>query len=194
MTPSPPFPEDLDFAARALSGDLDALDELAVRLRAIPKFLESLPMSPHKRRRTEGFDDLAQDCALLVWNKLATFSGLSTFETWMFGICRFEFMNWSRRRRRDSSHLEGPFHEFEDELICFDNHDQLVLAQLLESVDCLKPPTPEIFRLRYGRKELTFREIAECVGRPEGSVKSFHSRAMAKLRRLFNKDLDENRK
>lgn len=193
VNPPPPYLEDLELASRALGGDLDAIDDLTVRMRTIQKILESLPMTRRDRGMVEGLEDLAQDCALLVWKKLATYAGLSTFESWMYGICKFEYRNWLRRRCRDSSRMDDVGQDFDDEIIFFNSHDDLLLAQMLERIDSLKPPVPDIFRLKYG-KALTYREIAGLVGRPESSVKSLHRRALRKLRRLFNKDRDEKPK
>ena len=142
MTSNPPHHEDLEIAGRALGGDLDAIDELLERMRVIPGFLETLPMGRKGRQMAEGLDDLAQECALLVWRKLATYAGLSTFETWVCGICRFEFRNWLRRRLRNMSLLDDLSEDFDDELIFFSNHDQLLCSQILEYIDTLKPPVP----------------------------------------------------
>ena len=91
---------DLELARKALSGDSQAVDGFWERMQCVPRILAvangrmGRPLSPHD------LADLSQDTLIVIWQKLETFAGRATLETWVHRFCYLELMNRVRGKKR----------------------------------------------------------------------------------------------
>ncbi len=152
----------------AAAGDLDAFSELVRAYQAeIWRFLRNLL----------GDDELAQDVAqdtfLRAHRHLSGFAFRSKFSTWLFRIARnagIDALRARERRRRLVRQLPVPRHTPDGAL------RTEVAAALLSLPEALRESFVLVEALGF-----TYREAAETVGVPEGTVKSRVFRARKEL-------------
>jgi len=126
-----------------------------------------------------------------VWKNLNRFDTARNFRTWLFTIAKNTALDWLKKKRPASfSSMEGEREDshFEDTVVAEepsaqDRFDEQVTKKTLEAgLAALSPEYRAIVLLRLD-SQLTFREIAEMLGKPANTVKSHYRRAVALLRR-----------
>jgi RNA polymerase sigma-70 factor (ECF subfamily) len=121
--------------------------------------------------------DVTQQVFLQVFCKIDQFAGHSKFETWLYRLAVNEALQHLRRGRRWK--FQALSHEAmghtEPEKECSEQKE--LIEQALARVD---PELRSIFILRQV-EGLSYREIAEVVGIPEGTVGSRLNRARREL-------------
>jgi RNA polymerase sigma-70 factor, ECF subfamily len=145
-------------------------------------------------------EDLAQETFARVFAKRREYQPDAKFSTWLWRIAlNLCYDELRRRRRREESSLEDqggePLTELEglaapdpapDQSLAGRERGELVRRALLR--------LPEVFRtvlvLRH-YEDLKFREIAEVLDVPEGTVKSRMAEALAQIGRLLRPALEE---
>jgi len=166
-------PLDAAVIARCQRGDRDAQREL----------YESCHQKVHRLMvRMVGIDeaaDLTQCVFLQVFRTIGQFAGHARLETWVYRVAANEALQHLRRsRRRQVGRLDW---EPVDT-----SPDRRHMLEQRELVNCLlqrlEPELRCIFLLREV-DELSYREIAETLGIPEGTVGSRLNRARSDLRR-----------
>lgn len=121
--------------------------------------------------------DLTQQVFLQVFRKLDRFSGQSKFETWLYRVAANEALQHQRKhRRRSVPLLREPKVDERRKEVPGENRELLDAA--LQAVD---PQLRSIFLLREV-EELSYRDIAQVMGIPEGTVGSRLNRARRELR------------
>jgi RNA polymerase sigma-70 factor (ECF subfamily) len=160
-------------AARA--GSRDAFDVLVDRYRA-----PVVRLAYRLTRDADEAKDIAQDAFFRAYRRLADFHPDRPFARWLFVIARNASLDALRRRRRAAAlGSEGePLQEPGPEEIALRNEEAERVRQALESL-------PDRYRLvleLYYVSGLRYREIAEALGIPIGTVKTFLSRAKRQLR------------
>jgi RNA polymerase sigma-70 factor (ECF subfamily) len=156
---------------RAKRGDRAALGELVT---------EHYPRVYRFCARRLG-DDLAQDAAqetfLTVQRTIKRFEARSAFETWLLGIAHNHCRNLARKKMRDPMSLheafEQPVHDHAASVV---ENEQLRCA-----LDKLSPEHREVVLL-HEIEGLTYAEVAQIAGVPEGTVKSRLYHAFRNLR------------
>ncbi|QDV55392.1 RNA polymerase sigma factor [Rosistilla oblonga] len=130
-------------------------------------------------------DDLTQQTFVRAFMKLDQFSGESKFETWLYRLATNEALQHLRREkhRRTKQLIVEPAMQATDHLV----HDERV-AMLRQAMDQLDPELRAIFTLKE-ESGLSYQEIANTLGIPEGTVGSRLNRARRELRRLFAGDV-----
>jgi RNA polymerase sigma factor (sigma-70 family) len=136
---------------------------------------------------TEDRKDLVQDSYLKAFHKLAGFKFQSKLSTWIGQITYHNCLNWLEKKRlvfpgepyveehAESMHSPGPG-SGEDLLI------QKQLSGMLQvEIDKLSPVYRTLVSL-YHQQELSYAELAQITGLPEGTVKSYLFRARKKLK------------
>ncbi len=122
-------------------------------------------------------DDVTQQVFLQVFHKMDQFAGHSKFETWLYRLAMNEALQHLRKERRWNHqplmHEPMSEHTSEDE----QSDDRDVLEQALSR---LEPELRSLFVLREVER-LSYREIAEAMGIPEGTVGSRLNRARREL-------------
>lgn len=154
--------------ASAAAGDLDSFAEI-VRITQpdLWRFLRHLVGDPQLA------EDLTQDTYMAVYRSLGTFRGDSLFRTWLLRIARNLALDEHRRaaRRVPVADLEQHPEPRSAEA------GPATSAEITAAVESLSEPQRsafvlvEVFGLRY-------REVAQIISIPEGTVKSrvYHAR------------------
>lgn len=121
--------------------------------------------------------DLTQQIFLQMFRKLEQFAGHSRFQTWLYRIAVNEALQHQRKRHRWSFQaLPGdPLSHRQPESVAADHRE--LLEQALARVD---PELRAVFLLRE-QEGLSYHEIAETVGIPEGTVGSRLNRVRREL-------------
>ena len=128
-------------------------------------------------------DDLTQQVFLQMFRKLNQFSGQSKLETWLFRLATNEALQHLRKQKRRStaSLVSEPATTDDNRLIKCDE------ARLLEAaLNRLDSELRAVFLLKE-QNGLSYREIAESLGIPEGTVGSRLNRARTELRHELTK-------
>jgi RNA polymerase sigma-70 factor (ECF subfamily) len=180
---------DSSLVERCLSGD-DAAWEDLVRL--------------HTRRvyavcyRFTGNDyeaqDLTQDVFIRVFRTLGSFrSGEGSFSVWLMRLTRNLLIDNYRRQKQDraTDSIEDQLPVLEETAALSARTDGLLAgreaSEILQSgLEKLSPELRETLILR-DLEELEYREIAEVLNVPEGTVKSRLNRGRAELARILRK-------
>ncbi len=126
-------------------------------------------------------DDLAQEVFLRAYRALPGFEGRSSFSTWTYRIAYNVFLNYRTRSRAHLSLPEGM--EGDASVSASDEspgHSDLKsdLSQAIASL----PPRYRAVVVLYYLRDVTYREIAEILELPIGTVKTHLHRARALLR------------
>jgi RNA polymerase sigma-70 factor (ECF subfamily) len=169
---------DRELVARVLLGDRIALDGFIERVRCAPRFLHAINERAGAPLSDAEIADLTQDVLLLIWEKLSTFEGRATLETWTWRFCWLESRNRIRRvlrnrRTSQSTSLDDvPAPEARNSI-----HEDALAVGLEE----LGPPRSEVIRLKHF-EERTFVEIGEILGIPVNTAKTHYYRGLEWLR------------
>ena len=111
-------------------------------------------------------EDVSQEVFLVVHQKLATFEGRSSLETWIYGIC---IRTASTYRKRAYVRREVPVSETPDTSVeprqLVELEEQRARARLQRALDALDDETREVFVL-FEIEERPMQEIATIVGCP----------------------------
>jgi RNA polymerase sigma-70 factor (ECF subfamily) len=179
--------DDRELVARIGQGDRDALAELSRRHQSSLFFyLLRLVGDP------EVAEEVLQDSLVAAWQGAIRFEGRSKVLTWLVGIARRQAHNTLRRRGLplvDLAEVEslpslasGP----EDQAVANAEREQLAAAMRR-----LVPAHREVLVLTFVHS-LSYREMAEVVGVPEGTIKSRLSNAKRALRVLLEQGVDND--
>ena len=172
--------EDYRLVQAVLRKDRIAARELAERLTCIPRMLEALNRRTGRRLSSHDIEDLSQDIAALILQKLPEYRPLGRLEGWIYRICSLQMLNAVRSAQRRS--LAGGSQELES-MPTEDGLPEDVLAyELVQAkLERLGPPSEEVIRLKdlEGR---TFTEIAEILQTSPNTVKARYYRGLEMLR------------
>jgi len=128
--------------------------------------------------------DILHDTMLEVWMKAARFEGRSSLKTWIFSIARYKAIDKNRKQVR--IHYSDELIELEDEAP--DPAEVLEISQDMQfvrlGVEQLKPDHRRAVHLSYF-EDLTYKEIAEIEGCPEGTIKTRILYAKRHLRHIL---------
>lgn len=122
-------------------------------------------------------EDLTQQVFLQLFRKIEQYAGHSRFETWLYRLAMNEALQHLRKRRRWNFQplMHEPMSQPNQEGEHLEGRD--VLKQALARLD---PELRSIFVLR-DVQGLSYREIAETIDIPEGTVGSRLNRARREL-------------
>lgn len=136
-------------------------------------------------RDHDAADDLVQDClerALARWHLLRSSDNL---RPWLFTILRNIFLNSYRANRRRG--IAIPLDDISTPAIADAQEAGLIVKDLMSALDML-PEEQKSLLLLVGVEDFTYREAAEILAIPPGTVMSRLSRARNKLRVLLNRE------
>jgi len=159
----------------ARAGSSEAFDELVGRYQA--------PVTRLAYRLTHDADeakDIAQDAFLRAYRRLETFHPDRPFARWLFVIARNASLDAIRRRRRAAALPAGdqPPAELGPEDYALRNDEA---ERVQHALDELPEHYRSVVQLYYV-SGLRYREIADALGIPLGTVKTYLSRAKRRLR------------
>jgi len=175
---------DEELIARCAAGERGAMDELVDRYHA--KLLDFALRQVHNR---ETAADIAQLTLVRVCERAASFEARSSFKTWMYAIA-VNYVRDSFRKR--SARRESLFSELEDLTDAAASSEEpspedlaVEAAQgsvMWRAVDRLPERQRMAVLLRF-REQLSYNEIAEVMGAPAGTARSWVYHALKALRR-----------
>ncbi len=138
--------------------------------------------------KRETAEDLSQEIFLKLIDHIGEFDGKKgTFVSWFWRMARNTLID--HYRRRDAV----PFSRFGDEEVAgmavtaMPDTDAVLASRRLHAViGAFAPDERELFELRFVA-ELSYRDIAEVMGRPEGTLRVAALRLKEKIRKEFKK-------
>ncbi|MDE2037846.1 MAG: RNA polymerase sigma factor [Patescibacteria group bacterium] len=176
---------DEELAAAVKAGDDLAFQELMRRHAGpISYFVRQYAKDP------EDIEDIAQDSFFKAWKHIKRFKEGRAFRPWLYAIARNTALDCIKKRRAST------FSELDDE------ENDLMFADVLEDEAPLPPelfaqaelraelekamgalhPDHKAVLIMHYHDRLTFDEIAEAMDKPMNTVKSWHRRALQKLK------------
>jgi len=175
---SPEHARDLELARDALGGKQGARKEFARRIMVVGRILTVRNKHWGNPLSEEEISDLAQETILKIWNKLASFEGRSTLETWAYKYCYLELMNAIRKQAR-SGHKQVAF---DSEAVQQSAEPFVQPASGLGTyLKHLSEREAQVVRLRH-EESLTLVEAAQELNISVSSTKTHYYRALDKLR------------
>jgi RNA polymerase sigma-70 factor (ECF subfamily) len=180
---------DAPLVERCLRGDAVAWEELVK--------LHTRRVYAICYRFTGGHDlarDLTQEVFLRVFRNLGNFrAGSGSFQVWLASLARNLLIDHYRKTRKDKllESIEERLPELEESSIPSGRTDGRLASReaaefLQAGLERLSPELREAVILR-DLEEMEYREIAEVLKVPEGTVKSRISRGRAELARVLRK-------
>ncbi len=174
-------PDVEELAVRAAAGDRDALEDLLAAIQPrVRRLCGRLLLYP------QDAEEAAQDALLLVATKIHSFNGRSRFTTWLHAVASNSARSTYRTlKRRAAERLsdEMPVHA--------DPRTTSVIAgsrlDLLEALEVLGESHPELVEALVLRdvQQLDYKEIAELLGAPLGTIKARIHHARQAVRPLL---------
>lgn len=159
--------EDRELAERCLSGDAAAERELVTRFQH-----EIYGLCARLLRNHHDTEDVAQDVFLRIFRGLAKWDPNRPLRPWVLTIAVNRCRTWlSRPKRPEPVDYLGDFPGREASAA-----DGELAGAIAAAVDELRDDYREVFVL-YHESGRSYEEIAEVVGRPVGTVKTWLHRA-----------------
>jgi RNA polymerase sigma-70 factor (ECF subfamily) len=183
-----PAPQEIDpLIERCLKGDQSAWDAI-VRL----YWRKVFNIAYKFVGRHDEAEDLAQDVFLKLFKSLKTFDRRANFSTWLISVSRNLCIDHYRSMRREHdvvTHEVDPStlanaSTTDSPLVLLERRDRVSL--LRAALDRLAPTLRMAVMLR-DIQELSYQEIAERLGVPEGTVKSRINRGRTELARQITR-------
>ncbi|MEI8328095.1 MAG: RNA polymerase sigma factor [Candidatus Taylorbacteria bacterium] len=141
-------------------------------------------------------EDIAQDTFFKVWRNIKQFKKGMKFRPWLYTIARNTALDHIKKKKAISfSELD----DVENEMVFADTIEDTELSQseqfditvttdiLMKKVADLHPDHRAVITLHY-QQELTFDKIAMIMKKPMNTVKSWHRRALIRLRELLKNE------
>src|SRR5690242_18546317 len=171
--------------ARMAAGDPDALTELYDAHRA--------PLLAYLRLLTRDAglaEEMLQDTLLAAWTGAGRFAGRASVRAWLFGIARRRAHDALRRRSLrlvpDEAMAETAAADPEPEALAIAAAER---DDLIRAIDRLSPLHREILLLTFVH-DLSYRELADVLGVPLGTVQSRLANARRALAALLRSPED----
>ncbi len=175
--PSDPHP-DWFLVQAALRGDPEAIEQLANRLRCVPRILRGSNARMGRPLDEHDLADLSQDVTVIILEKLDQYAGRAPFEAWVYRICRLELMNGIRRKGRGRASGEIDFEQIPD---APDHQAEATDAEVVHGLLArLGGVEAEVLRLKHF-DGLTFEEIGSRLGISPNTAKTRYYRGMVRI-------------
>ena len=165
--------EDNKLVERFQDGEVEAFNELVIRYQ--DKIYRLAYSFVHNR---EDALDLSQEAFLRAFQALGRFERKSAFYSWLYRITINLCIDFLRNRSRSKSVSITKYVE-----------DKELQQYIISAVSGLSPKQREVFVLRHW-DGLQIKEIANVIGRSEGTVKAHLFHAVRNLRKQLSEYLD----
>jgi RNA polymerase sigma-70 factor (ECF subfamily) len=136
-------------------------------------------------RDTSLAEELTQETFTSAWANIDSFKGRASLGTWLHRIAYRKFIDSTRRLQRDTAFMNGLKPQNEAAAEASDPLYQLTADEnyrlLYEAMRRLKSSDYMVIVLHY-IQGLSFREVAEVLDKPVGTVKWQTSRALTRLK------------
>ncbi len=180
---------DFSLVERCLKGDESAWEDLVrTHTRRVYSVCFRFTGNDHEAQ------DLTQDVFLRIFRTLKSFrSGEGSFQVWLMRVTRNLLIDNYRRQKQERStdSIEDQLPVLEEKAAISARTDGMVAGReageiLQTALEKLSPELRETLILR-DLEELEYREIAQVLGVPEGTVKSRLNRGRTELARVLRK-------
>ena len=138
-------------------------------------------------------DDLAQETFLKAYLNVRSFRGVAKVSTWLYRLAYNEFCSWQRKTQHEASLPDGLDENFDADYYdasgdrCYSATDSVdAHIDVWRSMRVLSDTERTLVTLFY-IQDYPLKKIMEITGLPEGTVKSYLSRAKAKLARVMKR-------
>jgi RNA polymerase sigma-70 factor (ECF subfamily) len=176
-----PVTDDRELVRRAQGGDMAAFEELVRRhQRGLFSYLYRMC------RNSSDAEEMAQAAMVKAWEKLAGFRGASSFKTWLYRIGTNLCFNLRTRRKPTeelSETMTAPDAERPEAAFRQKVREERVRAAL----DCL-PEDQRAALVLSVYQDMSYREIAETLGKTVRAVDSMLFRAKTNVRKALAED------
>lgn len=175
--PRPSTRPDADLVRRAAEGDKRAFAQL---VRSHEGRVRSLLLRLTRGNRVLA-DDLAQETFLRAYRGLSGFEGRARFSTWIHRIAYYVYLN----HRNRSKTLAALPEEFENTAAAPDDETSAARSDLRRDLSLLVSTLPRHYRevvVMHFMRHVPYRDIADTLGMPLGTVKTQLHRAKAMMR------------
>ncbi len=195
-----PEKNDQKLIKQYLKGDKKSLEILVKKyLRPIHNFVWQYV------RNKQDAEEITQEVFVKTWRNLKKFDRTKNFKTWIFAIAKNAAIDFIRKKKTlpfsDFSAYGGSAFGGENadgkNFLAEKLIDPSPLpAEVCERASSIKTLNSKIEQLSLNYRQvlklhhdnqLTFEEIAESLGKPINTVKSWHRRAVIQLKKLFIK-------
>jgi RNA polymerase sigma-70 factor (ECF subfamily) len=178
---------DSELVARCINGDNDAFSELITRYK---RLIYSVACKFSKDN--EEIDDMAQEAFIKIYRSLSRYDDQYKFSTWSVKVATNICLDHVRRKKLNQVSLE----EMEGFMGCSGNTPEEHYLKkekarvLQDAIDDL----PEIYRVPivlYHQKGMSYKEIADYLGKPMSIIKNriFRARHALKENLLTEADM-----
>lgn len=181
-------PSDALLVARVLGGDREAYSDLVRRYWRMVSVI-----CYQKTRNFSDAEDMAQESFVKAYSAIHTLRDPARFGAWLYNIASRTSIDWLRRKRRELPSVSiDQLAERRLEIAAPDHtREQVEMRDLhhraMQAVDELPEKYSLVLTLRYVRR-MSYREIAEHLGEPAGTVSNRLHRAAEMLRRALAKE------
>ncbi len=136
----------------------------------------------------DNIEDVVQEVFIKTYQSIQSFDTTQPFSPWVYRIAHNTFLNYIKKRQR------GPLYMFDfDTLVAHPiyeeperRHDEKDMKEMVEKgLEKLTPAYKEILILYY-LEELSYKEIAEILRIPIGTVGIRIKRAKESLRKVYD--------
>lgn len=127
-------------------------------------------------------DELAQETFMLVFRKLKSFRGESSFSTWLYTIAKNQFLQHARRQKQLYSFNEDDEADLGGNLQVERVEKKLDLEEAFKH---LRPMEKATLTMSYS-EDLSHEDISQILEIPLGTVKTSISRGKNKLQKILN--------
>lgn len=178
---------DRDLVAAAAQGDLDAFEKLVRRHQTrLVGYLRGLTSTEVDA------EDLAQEAFLRAYRSLKGFRGTSSFRTWLYQIATNVFRNWLEKRRNqapvNAGSIDAPPPGMDEPVEPMGEENPEARHLQRDAIDRALAELPDDQReavLLRDVEGFEYREIAEQLGVPLGTVESRIFRGRSRLKELL---------
>jgi RNA polymerase sigma factor (sigma-70 family) len=179
--------DDKVLVSQVLSGDRQAFRVLIKQHERLVGHMIARLIDQHEDR-----EELCQDVFLKVHEKLGEFTFQSKLSTWIATIAYRHGINHLRKRKIDTRELPDE-EKYREQFISAENveenfSDRQLDIMVFGLIDQLPPQYKAILTL-YHVQEMSYPEIVEITGLPEGTVKNYLFRARQLLKEKVKKYL-----
>jgi RNA polymerase sigma factor (sigma-70 family) len=166
---------------RVLSGDTPAFATIIKNTEPlVAQIVCKMISNPEDRK------DLAQDIYLKVFNNLSGFKFQSKLSTWIAQVAYHACFDYLRKKKlilpADLAEEDSKLGSNEETTFSLEQKE--VVSILQKGIEQL-PPVYQTLITLYHKEEMSYTEITQITGLPEGTVKSYLFRARKTLKENF---------
>ncbi len=126
-------------------------------------------------------DDLSQETFLKAYISIRSFQGLARFKTWLYRIAYNEYYSYMRKRREEREDTN----EIPPDELTFSHNATDAKMDVEICLNALNETERSIVLLFY-LEDQPIKKIAEITSLPQGTIKSYLSRARIKMAEVLN--------